>query len=38
MDKRIARVLPLLVAAACHKAAARQAPPPTAEVAEVMQI
>jgi membrane fusion protein (multidrug efflux system) len=38
MDKRIARVLPLLVAAACHKAAARQARPPTVEVAEVMQI
>jgi len=36
MDTRIASVVPLFVFAACHKTVA-SAPPPTVEVAEVLQ-
>src|SRR5882762_3703919 len=37
MDTRIASVAPLLLLAACHKTAAPPQPPPTVEVAEVLQ-
>src|SRR6266436_10106437 len=38
MDTRITSVAPLLLLAACHKTAAPPQPPPTVEVAEVMQM
>src|SRR6266478_8785932 len=38
MDTRIASVAPLLLLAACHKTAAPPQPPPTVEVAEVLQV
>src|SRR6266481_4143651 len=37
MDTRITSVAPLLLLAACHKTAAPPQPPPTVEVAEVLQ-
>lgn len=37
MDKRIVSVVPLFLFAACHKANASRPPPPTVEVAEVLQ-